>query len=350
VTDPSQPGSRRPVVSVVIPAVNEASTIERAISPFLVDRAVADVEVIVADGRSTDRTRDVVLEIASRDARVRLVDNPVGATPDGLNAAISASRGDIIVRMDGHAEPATDYLISCLAALHATEAWNVGGLMMKTGETRASRAVSAASTSPFGIGGGRRYHLMTTPADLPHVWLGCWPRWVFERIGLFDPEMIRNQDEELDRRILDAGGRVRFEPSIRAVYKSRASWRAILQQYVRYGMYRVRAVQKHPSMLQFRHLMPPALVGFIVVTGLLALVIPAAAILTVAAIVAWIAGAVYFARDVAARHGSTVPDVVAAYACIHLGYGIGVWIGAIRFAPRWIIDRRGTVPRLPAEG
>ena len=343
-------GHARPRVSVVIPARNEAATIVRAIKPFLVDHADMSVEIIVADGRSTDRTRDVVEGIAARDPRVRLVDNPAGVSPDGLNAAILASRGDVILRMDGHAEPEPGYLAACLRVLEASGAWNVGGAMIKTGETAPARAASAAATSPFGIGGGLRYHLVTEPVDLPHVWLGCWPRWVFERVGLFDPEMIRNQDEELDRRILDAGGTIRFDPSIRAGYQSRATWPALLRQYFRYGIYRVRAIQKHPSMLRLRHLIPPALVGLLAVTAALSLVTPALAIVAVAALLAWILLAVAFARRVAAEFGATVPEVIAAYGCIHLGYGVGVWVGLVRFAARWVVDRKGAVPQLPVRG
>ena len=336
----------RPRISVIIPARNEAATIERAIRPFLVDGSIADVEIIVAEGRSTDGTRAVVEAMAQDDSRIHVVPNPTGRTPDALNAAIAASRGDVIVRMDGHADPAPDYLVACLAVLASSGAWNVGGRMVKTGKSRAAKAVSAASTSPFGIGGGLRYHLASEPMDLPHVWLGCWPRWVFERVGLFDPEMVRNQDEELDRRILDAGGTIRFDPAIHAIYKSRRSWSAILQQYVRYGIYRVRAVQKHPGMLNVRHLMPPALVALIVISFVAACFEPAAGLIAAISILGWLAGASYFARAVAAEFGSAVPDVVTAYACIHFGYGVGFWIGAVQFAPRWFWKRRGAAPAL----
>jgi glycosyltransferase involved in cell wall biosynthesis len=335
-----------PTISIVIPARNEAATIAGAIEPFLADATQPDIEVIVADGRSTDRTRAVVEALAARDPRVRLVDNPSGTTPNGLNAAIVASRGDVIVRMDGHALPAAGYVRACLDTLERSGAWNVGGMMVKTGETPAARAASAGATSPFGIGGGLRYHLVSEPVDLPHVWLGCWPRWVFERVGLFDPEMIRNQDEELNRRILDAGGRIRFDPSISAVYLSRRSWKGIVRQYFTYGIYRVRAVQKHPSMLRVRHLLPPAFVGLVVVSAVAALVVPVAGLLTLALVVAWLIGATWYARSVARRHDSTVPEVIAAYACLHLAYGTGVWVGLIRFAPRWFMDRRGKVPTL----
>jgi succinoglycan biosynthesis protein ExoA len=340
------PPGHRPLVSVIIPARNEGSTIERAIAPLLSGPVDADVEVIVADGGSTDGTRDVVLAIGVRDPRVRLVDNPAKVTPDGLNAAIRASRGGIIVRMDGHAEPDPDYLAACLAALGTSGAWNVGGQMRKVSATRAGRAASAATTSPFGIGGGRRFHLLTEAVDVDTVWLGCWPRWVFERVGLFDPEMIQDQDEELNQRIVDAGGRVRFVPSISATYASRASWRGLLRQYYRYGLFKVRGIQKRPSVLRARHLVPAGFVAVVVVGLAGTVVAPWAGLVAAGTVAAWLLAAVWFGRQVAGEFGATVPEVVAAYGCLHVGYGVGMWAGLVRFAPRWFVGRRGTIPTL----
>ena len=116
--------------------------------------------------------------------------------------------------------------------------------MRKDGTTRAGRAASAATTSSFGVGGGRRFHLLDVPTDTDSVWLGCWPRWVFERVGMFDPELAQDQDEELNQRIVDAGGRVRFDPTISAQYESRATWFGLFRQY-----FLLRAVegQGHPE-------------------------------------------------------------------------------------------------------
>lgn len=340
------PRGERPLVSVVIPAMNEEATIGRAIAPLLADASIQDVEVIVADGRSTDGTREVLRAMAELDPRIRVVNNPKRVTPYGLNAAIAVSRGDIVVRMDGHAEPDPGYLAACLDVLASSGAWNVGGQMRKIGLTPAARAASAATTSPFGIGGGPRFHLLTEPTDIDSVWLGCWPRWVFERVGLFDPEMVQDQDEELNQRILDAGGRIRFDPSISAAYLSRASWRRLYRQYFRYGMYKIRGIQKRPTVFRLRHLVPAVLVAVVVggaVAGLVGPLGPGAAL---AALVAWLGAAIYFAGPVARDFETTVPHVVAAFACLHAGYGIGTWAGLVRFAPRWFVDRHGTVPTL----
>jgi succinoglycan biosynthesis protein ExoA len=337
---------RRPLVSVVIPAVNEEHTIGRALEPLLADPLGDAIEVIVAVGPSRDRTRDVVLELARRDWRVRLVDNPGRTTPEGLNAAIRASHGDIIARMDAHAEPEAGYLGSCLAVLNSSGAWNVGGRIRKIGTTRAARAAAAATSSPFGIGGGNRFHLLAEAGDVDTLWPGFWPRWVFERVGLFDPEMVQNQDDEFNQRILDGGGRIRLDPSIGVAYFSRGSWRGLVRQYARYGMFKVRGFQKRPASLRIRHLIPPVLVAGLAIGLGLAVVRPVVVVALAAGALIWLAAAVVFGRRVATAYDSPVGDVVAAYGCLHLGYGLGVWAGLVRFAPRWVHDRAGRVPAL----
>ena len=335
------------MISVVVPAMNEEGTIRAALQPLMEASVPGGLEIIVAVAPSKDRTRAVVEGIAERDARVRLIDNPARVTPIGLNLAIAASRGDVILRMDGHAVPEPGYIAACLAVLESSGAWNVGGELRKHGRTTAARAAAAATSSSFGIGGGRRFHLATEAADVDTVWPGCWPRWVFDQIGLFDPEMVRNQDDELNQRILDAGGRIRFDPSIKAAYESRASWRGLIRQYFGYGLYKVRGVQKRPRLIRPRHLAPAAFVATIACTCSISLVNRRWAPAGLAAVLAaWSISAVAAARRVAGRHDATVPTVVAAYACIHVGYGVGMWAGMFRFAHRWVVGRRGHVPEL----
>ena len=345
---PGRPG--RLMVSVVIPALNEEHTILRALEPLLADPLGDSLEVIVAVGPSRDRTREVLIELARSDPRVRIVDNPRRTAPEGLNAAIRASRGEMIARMDGHAEAEPGYLSGCLAILEATGAWNVGGRIRKIGTTRAARAAAAATSSPFGIGGGNRFHLLAAAHDVDTLWPGFWPRWVFERVGLFDPEMIQNQDDEMNQRILDRGGRIRLDPAVGVAYFSRGSWRALFRQYARYGLFKVRGFQKRPAGLRIRHLIPAGLVAG-AAGGIVLLLTPGRSVglvVLAAGSLAWVGSATWFARRVAGQYASTVPDVVLAYACIHVGYGVGMWAGLVRFAPRWLRDRAGQVPSLAA--
>jgi glycosyltransferase involved in cell wall biosynthesis len=344
--EPIEYRSDRVDISVIIPARNEAATIERVIERLLTSSTRLRVEVIVADGRSSDGTRELLDRLAANDGRVRVVDNAERITPVGLNLAIAATSGDVIARMDAHAEPDPGYLEACLSVLRETGAWSVGGVMRKIGATRAARAGAAATSSSFGIGGGRRFHLQREPIDIDSVWLGCWPRWVFERIGLFDPELVRNQDDEFSQRILDAGGRIRFDPSISAAYVSRASWKSLVRQYFEYGAFKVRAFQKRPRLLRVRHLVPAGLVACIVASAILLIATPWAIVPLGVLTISWLFTAWWFARTIAAEFDATTLDTVRAYACIHAGYGAGTWAGLVRFAPRWFINRRGVVPKM----
>ena len=340
-----QPAGRHSI-SVIVPALNEAATIWRAISPLLADPLAKDLEVIVAVGPSTDGTRGVILEMAEFDPRIRLVDNPARITPEGLNAAILASHGSVILRMDGHAEPDPGYVSACIEALEISGAWNVGGRIRKVGLTAAARATAAATSSPFGIGGGRRFHVLAEPRDVDTLWPGCWPRWVFERVGLFDPEMVQNQDDEFNQRIIDAGGTIHFDPAISANYLSRGSWPGLFRQYFRYGFYKVRAVQKRPRLLRPRHMAPAGLVAGAVATLLLGLLTPWGLLVFSVGVAAWLVAALYFGRQVAPIHDAPLLGVVVAYACVHVGYGLGTWVGLVRFGRRWFTGRAGSVPRL----
>lgn len=340
------PTDARPSISVIVPAVNEAATLGRAIMPLLDDPLAAELEVIVAVGPSTDRTREVVVEMGLRDRRIRLVDNPARITPEGLNAAIRASRGSVILRMDGHAEPDPGYVSACIDALEKSGAWNVGGRIRKMGLTGPARAGAAATSSPFGIGGGRRFHLLTEPQDVDTLWPGCWPRWVFERVGLFDPEMVQNQDDEFNQRIIEAGGRIRFDPSISAAYLSRGSWRGLFRQYFRYGLYKIRGFQKHSGLLRPRHLAPAVLVAGAVGTALLAFLTPWGLIAFASGGAGWLTAAVVFGRRVGPDYEASLSSVIVAFACLHAGYGLGTWVGLVRFGHRWFSDRAGHIPRL----
>ena len=152
-------GKAPPAISVVVPAMNEEGTIRAALQPLMEESVPGGLEIIVAVAPSMDQTRAAVEEIARRDPRMRLVDNHARATPVGLNLAIAASRGDVILRMDGHAIPGPGYVAACLAVLESSGAWNVGGEIRKVGRTPSARAAAAATSSSFGIGGGRRFHL-----------------------------------------------------------------------------------------------------------------------------------------------------------------------------------------------
>jgi succinoglycan biosynthesis protein ExoA len=313
-----------PVVSLIVPCRNEQASIEACLqSLFAQDLAPGSFEIIVADGLSTDGTREILARLAAHHACLCLVDNPGRSVPHGLNAAIRAARGQIIVRIDAHTHYAPDYVRQCLAVLHETGADNVGGPWVAHGTGYLGRAVAAAFQSPWVVGGARGHNPhYAGPVDT--VYLGCWPRAVFERIGYFDETLVRNQDDEFNFRLQRAGGLIWQSPRIRSWYQPRTSLRALWRQYVQYGYWKVAVLQKHGRPAALRHMVPA---GFVAMMGLLPLVAlgwPRVWELWGVLGGLYVGGTLVAAGGAAWRQGLTLlPVLPVVIACYHVGYGWG---------------------------
>jgi glycosyltransferase involved in cell wall biosynthesis len=325
-----------PFISVVIPMRNEARHIGECLDSVLAqDYPPERMEILVADGRSDDDSRGVVEEYGRRDSRIRLLDNPRQIVPSALNTAIRAARGEIIARVDGHTTFDADYLRQGVAALERSGADNVGGPMVARGGGRIGDAVEMATSSPFGI--GAYFHYGTEDRFVDTVYLGMWPRQVFARVGLFDEELVRNQDDEFNYRLRKHGGRVFLTPLMRSSYQNRQGLRSLTRQFYQYGLWKVRVCQKHPRQMSWRHFVPPAFVLALGLTPLLLWLWPALGWLGAAAVVSYLgliaAASVQAARKGGpGRHRRWLPVV---FAIIHVGWGLGFLVGLIRFRRRW---------------
>jgi succinoglycan biosynthesis protein ExoA len=325
-----------PSVSVVLPIRNEQRHISRTLAALVAQDYPADrLEILVADGQSTDSTRDIVRSFADQLSNLRIVDNPGRFVPTGLNRAISEARGEIIVRVDGHTLIAPDYVRQCVAALRRTGADNVGGPMTAVGAGRFAEAVAIATSSPFGVGGGR-FHYSAEEEWVDTVYLGAWPRSVFARVGLFDEEQIRNQDDEFNYRLRQNGGRILLCPEIRSTYEPRRTAKSLWRQYFEYGYWKVRVLQKHPRQMQSRQFVPPAFVGALIGSAVAA---PFGRFgrITLATVgggyvAANLAASIWAARRQGWRHLPVLPVV---FGILHLSYGTGFLFGLGRFIRRW---------------
>jgi succinoglycan biosynthesis protein ExoA len=334
-----------PFVSVVLPVFNEERHIEACLQSVLEQDYPRDrYEVIVADGGSTDRTRDIVGAIARRDPRVRLIDNPGRLQASGLNRAILASRGDLIARQDGHAEWAPGHLSRSVALLQSTGADNVGGRQDAVGEGPSGRAIARAMSSPFGVGGAR-FRYSGREAEMPTVFLGTFRRSALERVGLFDEAYPPHEDYELNERIRSTGGRVVFSPDIRTRYHVRSGLRALGRQYYRYGRGKVRVARASPRVIRPYHLVAPALVAALPVTAAMVvtgrgrrLALAGAGAYAVACLVAGQQAGRGESLEVRGR-------IPAAFAVMHVAWGAGFWAGALE-AARGIPTGGGSPPAL----
>lgn len=265
----TSPGRELPNVSVVIPVLNE----ERHISDCLESVLTQDyppelVEIVVADGGSTDRTREIVEAAAARDPRIRIIDNPGRNQAAGLNRAIAVTDGAVVARLDGHAAWRPQHLRRCVELLTLTGADNVGGTMEAAGETFVARAAGRASSSRFGVGGAR-YRYASAPMETETVFLGCFRRSALVRVGAFDERLSIHEDYDLNQRIRSSGGKIVFSPELPTTYWTRTSWASLSMQFFRYGRAKATVARMTPAALRPYHLVPPMAVAAIPVLGML---------------------------------------------------------------------------------
>ncbi len=305
-------------VSCVVPCRNECDHIETCLQSIL---AQEPLEVIVADGMSDDGTREILDRLARTDARLRIVDNPKRITPAGMNAGIHAAQGKFIAIMGAHQRYAPDYLRCSIEALEQTGADNVGGAMFCEADTWLQGVIAAAHHSPFSVGGAR-WHNPNYEGPADTVFGGVYRREIFARIGLFDEQLARNQDDELNFRLIRAGGKIWQSPAIRSWYRPRGSLVALFRQYRQYGYWKVRVIQKHRMPASWRHLVPATFV-------LLLILLPVLSIRAwLVLLVAYLVGNVGASILTAARYGwGLLPALPAVFACYHFGYGWGFLLG-----------------------
>src|SRR5688572_9759462 len=317
-----------PFVSVVIPIRNEERFIARTLDRILNEDYPADrLEIIVADGMSDDATRQIVAAYVRRDARVRLIDNPERVTPCGLNAAIRASCGEIVCRIDGHCEVASDVVSQNVRLLQEhPEAWIVGGPIVHGATSLRGSAVAIAMSHPFGVGTARhRFAGFEGYSDT--VQFPAFRRWVFDRVGLFDTTLVRNQDDEFNYRVVRAGGRIFVSPHVRYVYYVRDSLTNLFRHYFQYGFWRIPVIRKHKKPTSVRQIIP--LLFFLAAVGL-----GAAGLLLRQPMLALALPSVYtFAMlllgvSVVRRAGLRVATLVpVAVVIMHVAYALGMACG-----------------------
>lgn len=323
-----------PLVSVVVPVFNEALHISKCLESVRRQSYPAElIEIIVADGGSSDETRRLVAEMATNDPRIRLVDNPRRNQAAGLNIAIGESQGQVIARLDGHAEWPAEHLERCVRLLQVTEADSVGGTMDAVGTSSFTDAVACATTSPFGVGGAR-YRYATQVQEVDTVWLGCFRREALDRVGPFDERFPPHEDYELNHRIRATGGRILFSPDLPTRYWVRTSWTALARQYFRYGRAKARVAREVRGVLRPYHLAPPALVALLILAAG-ALLVP-----SWRPVAAWIfAGYALLCLGAGLVASRGRPPLVmiqtpAVLAVLHVSWGAGFWAGLVSPRPK----------------
>jgi succinoglycan biosynthesis protein ExoA len=248
--------SREPAVSVILTVVNEAAHLSEAIGAILKSNYDGEIEIAIAVGPSKDQTEKIALSLAAQDKRIQVIPNPSGRTPDGLNAALAATKNEIVVRIDGHSAIDSHYIRTAVKILRETGAVNVGGVMAAEGRTPFERAVARAMRSPIGVGGSR-FHTGGGASNVDTVYLGVFRRDALANVGGYDPRFTRAQDWELNFRLRKAGGQVWFDPRLQVTYRPRNSINSLAKQYFEYGRWRAAVSRYHKGTANLRYLAAP---------------------------------------------------------------------------------------------
>jgi len=333
-----------PTVSAVIPCRNERDHIEACLRSILAQEPpLGGFEVIVVDGMSDDGTRGVLQRLAADEPRLRIVDNPAGITPCAMNAGIEAARGQYIAIMGAHNRYAPDYLRRSVEVLEATGAHNVGGAMVCEAATPIQRAMAAAHHSPFSVGGAR-WHNPNYEGPADTVFGGVYRREVFDSFGNFDEELVRNQDDEFNLRLTRAGRMVWQSPLIRSWYHPRGTLSALFQQYMQYGYWKVRVIQKHKLPASTRHLVPAIFILLLMILPLVSVIWRPAAWLWLTLVSGYLLANLAASAITAGFHGwELFPMLPRVFAAYHFAYGGGFLLGCWHFL---LTGRRAPRPAL----
>ena len=331
-----------PFVSVIMPVRNEAAFISRSLGALLKQTYPKErMEIIVADGMSTDATREAIEQIKiNSEISITIVDNPKRIAPTGLNCALNKAKGDIIVRVDGHCEIEPDYVANCVAHLQANKADGVGGPIQTIGETSRAKAIAAAMSSTFGVGGSAFRTIDDSEMYVDTVAFPGYTRAIIQKAGRFNEELVRNQDDEYNYRIRKLGGKILLSPDIRSRYYSRSTFKSLWRQYFQYGFWKVRVLQLHPRQMSYRQFVPFVFVASIICATLLS---------PVSMIVRWglafIIGS-YLLANLAASFLTAIktglnlfPLLSLSFLILHISYGLGFLVGLISFRKEWNKER-----------
>jgi succinoglycan biosynthesis protein ExoA len=327
-------GTPLPLVTVGIPCLNEAGYVEGCLRSILAQDYPRDrLEIIVADGMSTDGTREILARLCEETPELRVVDNPGRVQAAGMNAVILQARGSVIVRMDAHCEYAPDYLLRCVEELDRTGADNVGGAQRIHARNPFEEAVRDALRSPLGAGGAS-YRSTENEGFVDTVFLGAFRRRVFDDVGLYDAGAITNEDAELNQRILAAGGKIYLSRAIVAYYYPRSTLRSLAGQYFWYGRGRARTMLKHRRLDRLRPVLP-----FLGVTASVALLV----VPELHPVIPWaVGGYLTLAALEAFRVGKSCrlagkARMLAIFPAMQVAHGVGFGLGLLRYGirPDW---------------
>jgi glycosyltransferase involved in cell wall biosynthesis len=325
-----------PRISIIVPCYNEVRFIKHLLQNIVEqDYPREKTEVYIVDGISNDGTREIISGFIKEYSYIHLLDNEKRYVPFALNKGISISTGEVIIRMDAHAEYPTNYISRLVQSLYQLNADNVGGswITLPGDSTIKSLAIASALASPFGV--GNAYYRLSLDAirETDTVPFGCYRREVFTRIGLFDEDLLRNQDDSFNARLKNNGGKIFLIPDIKIRYYARTSIKSILKMFYQYGLFKPLGNRKINRPATFRQLIPPTFVLFLILTAIASIFSRFALLLGATGLGVYLLMDLIFTFTNSGKNSR--PGLIVylpwIFFLIHISYGTGYLTGIIKF-------------------
>jgi glycosyltransferase involved in cell wall biosynthesis len=316
-----------PLVSVIIPCRNEAKFISECLNSVAAQDYQKDkIEVLVIDGMSEDGTREVIKNHIMKETGIIMLDNLDRIVPTALNIGVKKAQGDVIIRMDAHSVYEREYISKCVKYLQKFKSDNIGGIWVtKPGsDSLVARSIALALSHPFGA--GNAYYRIGTnePKYVDTVPGGCYKREVFKKIGLFDEDLIRNQDDEFNLRLIKNGGKILLVPEIVSYYYARDSLSKLSKMYFQYGYFKPLVALKIGAVLTWRQLIPFFFVSSLVLSFLLSVIFRPLILIFFFIVLAYLLVNSAFSFSIAIRKGlKYLMMLPAVFSAIHISYGVG---------------------------
>lgn len=317
-------------VAVVIPCKNEENYIEKCIRSILNSNYDTNlIDVFVCDGLSTDKTPEIVKSIAEEHQQVHLLINQAQTTPQGLNLGLKTTTSDLKIILGAHSEVDPNFIAENVKAIQQDSSIGcAGGVIQNVFENKTAEIIGAAMSSPFGVGnahfrtGGKEGYVDT-------VAFGAYKKEVFEKIGYFDEELVRNQDDEFNFRLIKNGYKIFLSPKIISLYYVRASFKKLFRQYYQYGYWKVFVNKKHQTVTSVRQLIPLFFVLFLLFGSILSLLNFYLFALFLFTLSLYFILGLYFANKVS--NGQQLFSVLFTFIILHISYGSGYLKGLVDF-------------------
>lgn len=326
-----------PVVSVIIPCRNEGKFIHQLLDNVLAqDYPRHLLEVIVVDGQSTDETPAIIQSFCKQHSFIRYLVNPDKTVPHALNKAIRESSGEYVVRMDVHAEYPREYISKLVDAVTKYNYDNIGGVCetVPSGDKCQAKAIAYASSHPFGVGNSYFRVGVKEPKEVDTVPFGCFRRDLFDKLGLFDEDLVRNQDDEFNARIINNGGRIVLLPDLIIRYYARDSLSKLSGMFYLYGFFKPLVNLKLGKPATLRQFAPPAFVLFALLFPLTVAFTSIAWYVYIFTLSVYMLMNLFFSVIIAAKHQNTMKCLwwlVISFLVIHFSYGWGYLNGTATF-------------------